>query len=86
MTEMQKEYFRDSQIRDNKGEVITCYHYTTHEFDAFDKNSIGTTSGDSGYFGQGFYFTARPEFNSCCFPDRDSGQKLIQQQRLSVDI
>lgn len=78
MTEKQKEYFKDSQIRDSRGEMIPCYHYTTHEFDAFDKNSIGKTSGDSGYFGQGFYFTARPEFNSCCFADKEHGEKLIK--------
>ena len=78
MTEAQKEFFNDSQMRTDRGNLIACYHYTTHEFDAFDKATIGNMSGDDGYFGKGFYFTAQPNFNSCCFLDKGNGEKLIR--------
>lgn len=78
LTEAQKIFFKDSQMKNSKGEMITCYHYTTHRFDAFDKGTISNTSGDNGYFGKGFYFTAQPSFNSCCFPDKKKGEKLIK--------
>lgn len=78
MTEAQKDFFKDSQVRNNNGDLITCYHYTVHQFDAFDKTKIGNMSGDNGYFGTGFYFTGRPNFNSCCFPDKEAGEELIK--------
>ena len=78
MTKAQEEFFKDSQIKNSQGDIITCYHYTTHRFDTFDKSTIGDMSGDNGYFGKGFYFTARPNFNSCCFPDEEKGEELIK--------
>lgn len=78
MTEAQEEFFKDSQMKNNQGDMITCYHYTTHRFDTFDKSTISDMSGDNGYFGKGFYFTAQPSFNSCCFPDKEKGEELIK--------
>lgn len=67
LTQAQQDYFRHSAIRDRAGALIPCYHYTLATFDAFDPARIGGQSGDRGYFGEGFYFTGRPRFNSCCW-------------------
>lgn len=74
----QASFFKDSQLRDGRGDMIHCYHTTVHKFDAFDKSTIGNQSGDNGYFGEGFYFTAQPGFNSCCWPDKEKGEELIK--------
>lgn len=76
ITQEQQKYFTYSQIRNAVGELIPCYHYTLHEFDAFDPTRIGGQSGDSGFFGQGFYFTGMPRFNSCCWSE--DGEKPIR--------
>lgn len=67
ITQAQKDYFTHSQIRDRAGALIPCYHYTLATFDRFDPARIGGQSGDHGYFGEGFYFTGMPRFNSCCW-------------------
>lgn len=77
LTQAQQKYFTYSQIRDRAGALIPCYHYTLNEFDAFDPARIGGQSGDSGYFGSGFYFTGMPRFNSCCW-DMDNGKAPIR--------
>ena len=58
----QAKYFKDSKVRDKEGRLLECYHYTNNDFSVFDSERIGSNSGDSGYFGKGFYFTARPDF------------------------
>lgn len=62
LSDAQKRYFKDSKVVDNKGRLLECYHYTNNDFSVFDSERIGSNSGDSGYFGKGFYFTARPDF------------------------
>lgn len=84
VTQAQKEYFTYSRLRDRAGALIPCYHYTLNEFDAFDPARIGGQSGDSGYFGQGFYFTGRPGFNSCCWDE--SGDKTPIRLECYLDI
>ena len=61
LTDAQKEYFKDSKIRNNKGELVKCFHYTDNEFDSFDKNYIT----DDSYCGKGFYFTSMNSFAGC---------------------
>lgn len=56
LTNAQREYFKDSQMRNSNGELITCYHCTSHDFDVFDKSKIGE-GRDVGFLGKGFYFT-----------------------------
>lgn len=60
LSEAQQEYFKDSKLRDDKGHLVPCSHYTNHQFDTFDKDKI---TGDS-YCGRGFYFTSRNDFGS----------------------
>lgn len=57
----QVEYFKDSKVRDENGNLITVFHGTPNgEFTVFDKNKIGSitdTAVENGDFGNGFYFT-----------------------------
>ena len=41
LSEKQKEYFKYSKIRDDKGRLIEVYHRTNQDFTQFDKNKIG---------------------------------------------
>ncbi|MEE0930551.1 MAG: hypothetical protein UIM53_06080 [Acutalibacteraceae bacterium] len=60
LSKAQKEYFKDSKLRDRDGDLVQCFHYTDHQFDAFDKNFIT----DDSYCGRGFYFTSMTTFGS----------------------
>lgn len=77
-TDEQKEFFKDSQMKTDEGELRPYYHYTVSHFNEFDINTLGKQSGDKGYFGIGFYFTGQESFNSCCWPDRENGEELIK--------
>ena len=48
----QEEFFKDSKIRDEDGNLRTVYHGTDVNFDTFDKDKAG-----NGWLGKGFYFT-----------------------------
>ena len=56
LSEKQKEYFKYSKIRDDKGRLIEVYHRTNQDFTQFDKNKIGSAT-DDGFWGRGFYFS-----------------------------
>ena len=56
LTKEQQEYFKDSKVRDEKGRLLEVYHGTNEEFTVFDRSYIGSTSGDLGFLGDGFYF------------------------------
>lgn len=58
LTDAQKEYFKDSKLRDRDGDLVQCFHYTNKNFDAFDKNYIT----DDSFCGRGFYFTSMTTF------------------------
>lgn len=60
LTGAQEEYFKDSVLRNQDGELVQCFHYTDHQFDAFDKNFIT----DDSFCGRGFYFTSMTTFGS----------------------
>lgn len=77
-TDEQKEFFKDSQMKTDEGELAPYYHCTVSHFNEFDINTLGKQSGDKGYFGTGFYFTGNRSFNSCCWPDRENGEELIK--------
>lgn len=53
LTEAQQEYFKDSKVRDEKGNLLVMYHGTTEDFTVFDKKKARA----SGTYGRGFYFT-----------------------------
>lgn len=53
LTEAQIEYFKNSKVRDENGNLLVVYHGTTADFNIFDR-AFGNSEGD---FGRGFYFT-----------------------------
>ncbi len=57
LSEKQQEYFKDSKVRDDYGNLITMYHGTPNEFTIFDKNRISENTHNAGNYGDGFYFT-----------------------------
>lgn len=50
-------WFGDSKVVDEQGRPLVVYHGTNAEFDTFDIEKIGDTTGDYGAYGRGFYFT-----------------------------
>ena len=59
LSDEQVEFFKDSKVRDENGNLQVMYHGTPNgEFYVFDRDRIGSTT-DSGWFGRGFYFTKK---------------------------
>ena len=52
LSEGQVEYFKDSKVRDENGNLMVCYHGTDADFNAFDSNFISRDNK----LGFGFYF------------------------------
>lgn len=46
-----------SKIVDENGEPLVVYHGTNREFNVFDNKEITSNSGNSGHYGEGFYFS-----------------------------
>lgn len=63
LSEEQAEFFKDSKVRDYKGNLLVCYHSTDAEFTIFDKNKIGSGNGGA-LFGKGFYFATYEDLSS----------------------
>ena len=59
LTEQQAEFFKDSKVRDENGNLLVVYHGTDKNFSVFDKGKIGTNAGSS--WGAGFYFASDPD-------------------------
>ena len=53
LTKEQQEYFKESKIRDENGNLKVMYHGSPASFSVFDKKKARS----SGYYGSGFYFT-----------------------------
>lgn len=53
LTESQQEYFKDSKVRDENGNLKVMYHGSQESFTTFDKKKAKS----SGLYGRGFYFT-----------------------------
>ena len=53
LTKEQQEYFKDSKVRDENGNLIEVYHGTDSDFNEFNHKYIGEDNKD----GFGFYFT-----------------------------
>lgn len=70
ITQQQKDYFKNSQLRDSNDKLCVCYHHTDADFNAFDISFLSTNSGDTGYFGNGFYFTSMETFGDRFGNDR----------------
>ena len=48
-----------SKVVDANGEPFPVYHGTSSDFDTFEMSKFGQT--DSGWYGEGYYFTGRKE-------------------------
>lgn len=53
LSEQQREYFKDSKIVDDNGNLKVMYHGSPNSFTVFDKKKAKS----GGYYGNGFYFT-----------------------------
>ncbi len=58
LTKEQQEYFKDSKVRDENGNLKTMYHGTDAEFNEFTYENYGKTGTA---YGKGFYFTDSKE-------------------------
>lgn len=56
LTTEQQEFFKDSQVRDENGNLQVVYHGTNDMFNVFDKNMQNKNEPSGDYVGQGFYF------------------------------
>ena len=54
LSKEQQNYFKDSKVRDNNGNLLTMYHSTDADFNTFTYDNLGKTGLA---YGQGFYFT-----------------------------
>lgn len=64
LTKEQQEYFKDSKVRDENGNLLEVYHGTPNGgFNIFDMNFRGITTDitSTGDYGKGFYFTPNIE-------------------------
>lgn len=59
LSQQQAEYFRDSKVRDEQGNLLVVYHGSKAIFTKFDANKIGLNGKAEGY---GFYFTDNKNF------------------------
>lgn len=54
LSKQQQEYFKDSKVRDEKGNLKTLYHGTPYNFNIFKYDKLGENTSS---LGAGFYFT-----------------------------
>jgi hypothetical protein len=76
-------WFSNSKIADSNGNPLTVYHGTESTFDEFSKSSIGSSSGNSGFLGKGFYFTE--DKNKATAYGKVSAYFLCLQSPLVID-
>ena len=58
LTKEQQEYFKDSKVRDENGNLLTMYHGTRADFNVFDINRSGQNYENNwSASGKGHYFT-----------------------------
>lgn len=55
LTEAQQEYFKDSKVRDENGNLLVVYHGTYEDFTVFDISKTASANA----FGKGHYFTSK---------------------------
>lgn len=53
LTEVQAEYFKDSKVRDDNGNLLVMYQGASEDFTVFDRKK----SNYANLYGRGFYFT-----------------------------
>ena len=58
LSNQQQQYFKDSKIRDENGNLLTLYHGSSNQFTIFDQNKAGKSTKDASI---GFWFTETRE-------------------------
>ncbi len=58
LSKEQAEFFKDSKVRDDNGNLLVVYHGTNNEFFTFDKDRVGKGIDQ---FGAGYYFTTEKD-------------------------
>ena len=58
LSQEQIEFFKNSKVRNNKGQLVICYHSTDADFDVFDDSKFGE---HGNLFGDGFYFSTHSD-------------------------
>lgn len=72
LTREQDEFFKDSKIRDNEGNLRRVYHTTKNDFTVFDKSRKGeATDGPNTFLG--FFFAESPDHMEQ-FPEFQNGK------------
>ena len=61
LTNEQASYFRNSKVRDHKGNLLVCYHGTDSSFDTFEKGDIGFHFGTETAANQRREYRDNPE-------------------------
>lgn len=61
LTKEQQEYFKDSKVRDENGNLLVVYHGTSENFTKFDITKSRSYKGEVDYDLPGFYFTANKQ-------------------------
>ena len=56
LSEAQAEFFKDSKVRDEKGNLRVMWHGTASDFTVFDIGRAGRNWGGDSRLGKGFYF------------------------------
>ena len=81
LTKEQQEFFKDSKVRDEKGNLLRVYHGSDNgDFTVFDKSRIGENLYPA--YGEGFYF-ARSKSTSDAYTGKD-GVKNIKTVYLNI--
>ena len=78
----QTNFFKDSKVVDEDGNLLVMYHGTRADFNTFDMNKSGQNyEGDWSAFGRGFYFTpnqeAANEFSSAAIEGNSKNVKEV---------
>lgn len=71
LTEAQQEYFKDSKVRDEDGNLLVVYHGSPAKFTVFDHSHINAHGNSHG---RGFYFTEKKSLAEGF--EKDGGQLL----------
>ena len=75
-------FFKDSKIKDEKGEPRVVYHGTTANIESFDKSTQGKITGKQGGKELGFFFASTPDLASrfsefAAVEEKTSGQNVL---------
>lgn len=73
-----------SKIVDENGEPLQVYHGTSEQFDEFNPELIGKTTGNKGIFGKGFYFSKSYKYASWYFDRLKTGNGDVMYCFLNI--